>query len=145
LYEVKWSEIDLNGHLRHTVYGDYAVDVRVHFLSEHGFTMQRLREAGIGPVILRDETRYLKEVLLGETVTVNAQLAGISDDSSHWIFQHEVMKSNRRRAAVLRVEGGWLDLQRRRLVAPPAGFEGLLEGLTHTEDYARLPTYVKRA
>lgn len=144
VYQVKWADVDPNGHIRHTIYGDFAVDVRVHFMAEHGFSLERLREQGIGPVILRDETAYRREVRMAETVTVDMKLAGLSPDGSHWIFEHQVFKADGKKAAVLRVEGGWLDLGRRTLVVPPAEFGRLTGALERTADFTELSTYIKR-
>jgi acyl-CoA thioester hydrolase len=138
-YDIKWAEVDPNGHIRHTVYGDFAVDVRFRYLDEHGLSLIRLHK--IGPVLLRDEAHYLKEVVLGETITVDIKLAGASPDGGRWIFQHEVRKQNGKKAAVLRVEGGWLDLAARRLVAPPLEFAGILDDLERTEDFSELSPY----
>jgi acyl-CoA thioester hydrolase len=140
-YDIKWAEVDPNGHIRHTVYGDYAVDVRYRYLNEHGLSLIRLHEIGIGPVLLRDEAHYLKEVVMGETITVDIKLAGASPDGGRWIFQHEVRKQNGKMAAVLRVEGGWLDLAARRLVAPPPEFASILKDLERTEDFSELSPY----
>jgi acyl-CoA thioester hydrolase len=142
-YEVKWSEVDPNGHIRHTAYGDYAVDVRFHFLADNGFHLAKIREIGIGPVILREENRYLKEVVMGDAITINIKLGGISPDGSHWIFQHEILKTNGKKAAVLRVEGGWMDLNRRKLTTPPREFLDLADEMDRTEDFAELSSYMR--
>jgi acyl-CoA thioester hydrolase len=142
-YDVKWSEVDPNGHMRHTAYGDYAVDVRFRFLADNGFHLAKIREIGMGPVILREENRYLKEVVMGDAITINIKLGGISEDGSHWIFQHEILKSNGKKAAVLLVEGGWLDLIRRKLVKPPLEFQNLANEMDRTEEFTELSSYMR--
>jgi acyl-CoA thioester hydrolase len=139
-YDVKWADMDPNGHLRHTVYGDYAVDVRFRFLIEHEFPPARFQEMGFGPVILSEENHYFREVLLGETITVTVKLAGLAPDGSRWRMLHEVIKPNGKLSATLRVEGGWLDLRRRKLVAPPPALLELIDDLARSDDFADLPS-----
>jgi acyl-CoA thioester hydrolase len=138
-YAVKWSDLDPNGHLRHSVYGDYAVDVRIRFLAEHGFPPARFQELKFGPVIMEEHNRFLREVRMGETISVNAQLAGASADGSRWIIQHEVYKPNGKKAAVLRVEGSWIDLDTRRLIAPPPDLSRLFAEMSRTLEYVEIP------
>jgi acyl-CoA thioester hydrolase len=129
--------------MRHTAYGDYAVDVRFRFLADHGFHLARIREIGMGPVILREENRYLKEVVMGDAITINIKIAGISSDGSHWIFQHEILKTNGKKAAILLVEGGWMDLNRRKLTTPPPEFQVLADEMDRTEDFVELSSYMR--
>lgn len=142
-YEIKWADVDPNGHVRHSVYGDYAVDVRVHFLLDHGFPPARFRELGFGPVLLADQSRYLKEVVLGDAIVVTMKLAGLAPDGSRWKIQHDVIKASGEKAATLRVEGAWLDLATRKLTVPPPELVQLFSQLSHTSDYEDLPSLKK--
>ncbi len=142
-YEIKWADVDPNGHVRHSVYGDYAVDVRVRFLLDHDFPPARFRELGFGPVLLADQSRYLKEVVLGDAITVSMKLAGLAPDGSRWKIQHDVIKVSGEKAATLRVEGAWLDLATRKLIVPPPDLVQLFGQLPRTADYEDLPSLKK--
>jgi acyl-CoA thioester hydrolase len=69
-YEVRWLDLDPNGHVRHSVYDDYAVDARFRWMEEIGFPPARCWEMGMAPVVLRQESRFYREVTIGETITV---------------------------------------------------------------------------
>lgn len=138
-YEIRWADLDPNSHMRGSAYADYAVEVRMRYLMEQGFSPQRFAELGFGPVILREENRYLREIQIGETIRINFLGAGMSPDAASWMVQHEFYKSNGKLAAVLKLEGGWLDLHQRRLIAPPEELARLMQNLARTGDFKELP------
>jgi acyl-CoA thioester hydrolase len=143
-YEVKWSDLDPNGHVRHSVYDDYAVDARFRWMEEIGFPPTRCSEMGIAPVVLRQESRFYREVTIGETITVTMSLAGLSSDASRWKVHHDIIKSNGERAAVLKVEGTWLDWRTRQAAAPPSELLRLFEQLEQTSNFEELRSLVRR-
>lgn len=132
-YEVRWADLDPNGHLHGTSYADYALEVRFRYLLEHGFSPAKFQALGFGPVVLSEEHRYLREVLMGDTITVTLHGASKSPDGTRWAVQHEVIKSNGETAATLRVAGAWLDLKSRSLVTPPGDLLELFDRFSETE------------
>jgi len=49
-YEIRWSDLDANGHVNYAAYIDAAGDLRYRFFIEHGFRPERFEQLGIGPV-----------------------------------------------------------------------------------------------
>ena len=119
-YRTRWAEMDPNGHMRHSAYADFAADQRVVLLSRWGFDVARFAQLRIGPILFREETKYLKEVNIGEEITVDGKLASVATDGSRWTIVHTVYKSDGRVAATVTVDGAWIDLDRRKLTVPPA-------------------------
>ena len=72
----RWADMDLNQHMRHSAFADWASYARTEWLNANGFTMPKLVELRMTPVMFEDRTRYLKEVLLGERIEIELQLAG---------------------------------------------------------------------
>jgi acyl-CoA thioester hydrolase len=140
-YPLLWADVDPNGHARHTVYGDYAVDVRLRFLAENGFSMARFQEFHFGPVLLEEHNRYLREVRLGDSLRINIRFAGASADFSRWIIEHEVFRQDGKKAAILRLEGAWLDLETRRMVSPPVELQQAFASAPRTPDFVELPLF----
>lgn len=138
-FPVRWADCDANGHVRNTAYSEYAIDVRMAFLAEHGFGFDRFVEAGIGPVVLREETDYLREVRLGDTVEVDLAVVGLSPEGGRFRFAHEFHRSDGTRSARLVILGGWMDLRARRLVAPPPPLLAAIRELPRAEPYEELP------
>jgi acyl-CoA thioester hydrolase len=137
---VLWSQIDANGHLRHSAYADFAAQARVEVLALLGITATMMEQADLGPILFREEARYLREVRAGDRVRVNCLLSKCRADGSRWSFYQEIVRQDGVRAANVLVDGGWMSRTQRRLVAPPAHFVQLmLEQLSRTDDFALEP------
>jgi acyl-CoA thioester hydrolase len=143
-YRVKWADLDPNGHVRHSAYDDYAVDTRVRWMEQNGFPPRRFAELGFGPVILRQESRFYREVTLEDTITVTIQLKGLSADGSRWKVQHDILKASGEKAAALEIEGSWLDLRTRKAMAPPAELLRLFTQVQQPEELEELRSLVRR-
>jgi acyl-CoA thioester hydrolase len=61
-----WGDMDFNSHMRNTAYLDKSADVRMMYFSENGSSMQEFMRLRLGPVIMRDELDYYREVSLLE-------------------------------------------------------------------------------
>ena len=121
--------MDANGHMRHSAYADFAADQRVVFLARHGFDLKRFAQLRIGPILFREETKFLKEIHIGEQIRVAGTLAHVSDDGSRWTILHTIYKEDGREAATITVDGAWLDLDRRKLTVPPAELVAAMRSL----------------
>jgi acyl-CoA thioester hydrolase len=118
-FVVRWADCDANGHMRNTSYSEYAIDVRMAYLAEHGFPFEKMVESKLGPVILHEALDYLREVRLGQTVEVDLGLVGLSPDGARFKFEHDVWLPGRKKAARIVLAGGWMDLEKRKLRIPP--------------------------
>lgn len=118
-YQVKWSELDPNGHVRHSAYNDYGAQTRVNAFDDFGFGMDELIKIQIGPVLFREEVKFLREIRMNEFIKVDLQLLATRKDASKWSLIHHIYKSNGEMAAVVTVDGAWLDLKLRKIVVPP--------------------------
>ena len=117
-YEIRPSDIDANGHVNYAVYIDAAGNLRYRFFSEHGFPPGRFAKLGIGPIYTDIHARFLREVLMGETITITYFLSGLSPQGARWKVHHDFIKANRKKAVSLDLEGAILDLTARKPVIP---------------------------
>jgi acyl-CoA thioester hydrolase len=138
-FSVRWADCDVNGHLRNTAYSEYATDVRIAFLAERGFGFEEFRAAGFGPVILREEIDYLRELRMNEAVEVDFEHLGLSADGSRFRLQHAFTKANGKLAARIVLEGGWMDMRTRRLAPPPEALARAFAQAPRAGAYAALP------
>ncbi len=143
-FTVRWADCDVNGHMRNTAYSEYAIDLRVGYLAEHGWGFDRFVEGQIGPVLLREETDYLREVRLGETITVEYAALGLSPDNGLFKLQHDFTMANGKPCARIVLSGGWMDLRTRKLVPAPEPLARIMAGVPRAEGYADLPTLEER-
>ena len=138
-----WGDMDFNSHMRNTAFLDKSADVRMMFFSENGFPMAEFVRAGLGPVIMKDEIEYQREVGLLQEIAVTLSVAGLSDDGSRWIMRNEFLRPDGKLAARVTSAGGWLDLRARKLSAPPPGLLQALRSLPRTDDFQALPTSLR--
>ncbi len=134
-FEVQWAHLDANRHVCNTAYMDFATHVRFCFLADHGFPPAEFARANLGPVILREEIHYLKEVGIDDTVTVDYRLAAARPDQSRFRLAHRIFRRDGALAATIHTDGGWMDLAARKLVAPPPKLSQALDRLVRTEDF----------
>ena len=139
----RWGDMDFNGHMRNTAFLDACGDVRMQFFAEHGFAMREFERLAIGPVILRDELEYFRELRLLDPFDLSLAVSGSSADRSHFRMVNEFRRPDGERCAAVTSSGGWLDLRRRRFTAPPPELVAVLEQLPRTADFGELPTLVR--
>jgi acyl-CoA thioester hydrolase len=116
-FEILWSDIDMNGHMKHVSYSNYATNVRTGYLYSCGITMENFKAWNIGPVILREFIEYIREVGFSDTIEIDLELLGISSDGKKWALQHNIYCKGKISARI-QMEGGWLDIKKRSLVKP---------------------------
>ncbi len=137
-FHVRWGDMDSNAHMANTAYLDACVDVRLMYFREHGFPMREFERLRIGPVVLRDELDYFRELRLLEPVTITFQLAGLSADASRFRLRNEFFREDGGLAARVSTLGGWLDLSQRKLTVPPEALAEALRLLQRAEDFQEL-------
>jgi acyl-CoA thioester hydrolase len=138
-YELRWSDADANGHVRHSVYSELGAEVRIAWLREGGFPWKRFEELGVGPVLLREELVYRREIGLGERVRVDLVALGLSPDGARWRLRHDIHREDGSLAGSVTVLGGWLDLAARHLVVPPEPLAALLRDTGRAPEFEELP------
>ncbi len=144
-FAVRWSDLDANRHVRNTVFSEFATHTRFRLLEAHGFPQARFESLRFGPVMLREEIQYRRELTFGQEATVSVVAAGLSEDGSHWRVQQEVRRGDGKPAAVLRIDGAWIHLDSRKLIAPPGDLLALLAGLPRTGDFEVLRSVLRNA
>ena len=130
-----WGDMDFNAHMRNTAYLDRAADVRMMYLAEHGFPMTELRRLKIGPVIVKDEIEYYREIQLLEEFDADLALAGLAEHGGRFIMVNRFFGPDAKPVAKVTSVGSWLDLTVRKLVpAPPVLLKALSE-MPRSEDF----------
>ena len=112
-----WADMDFNSHMKNTAYLDKTADVRQMFLAEHGFPVEEFLRLKIGPVVIKDEVEYFKEVGLQQEITVTYVLAGHAPDGSRFLLRHEIFRPHGR------------------LIAPPPNLLAAMNALDKTSDF----------
>jgi acyl-CoA thioester hydrolase len=140
-----WGDMDFNSHMRNTAYLDKSADVRMMYFSENGFSMQEFMRLRLGPVIMRDELDYYREVSLLEELRATLELAALAADGSRFAIQNSFYRLDGQRVARVKSTGGWLDLAARKLVAPPEGILTALQRAPRSKEFTEIPSSLKSA
>lgn len=138
-----WADMDFNAHMKNTAFLDRAADVRMMFFSDNGFPMSEFVRLRIGPVIMKDEVEYFREIALLEPFSVNLELAGLAPDGSRFVMRNTTIRGDGKPSARVTSAGGWLDLGARRRAEPPASLLAALNALDRTLDFVHLPLSTK--
>jgi acyl-CoA thioester hydrolase len=139
-----WGDMDFNSHMRNTAYLDKSVDARMLYFAQQGFSMSEFIKLRIGPVVMKDEVEYFREIHLLDRVIVSFALAGLSADGSRMLLRNEFLRDGKLVARVTSA-GGWLDLEKRKLIYPPPALIDAMKALDKTDDFVELPSSVSRA
>jgi acyl-CoA thioester hydrolase len=133
---IRWSDLDPNFHVRHSVYYDYGAQQRIEVLQSLGLTIDIMKEQHFGPVIFREECVFRREIRLKDNVTIAAKLSKLSADSLKWTIQHE-FTANQKLLATLTVDGAWMDTKLRKLIsATPEIIKEVFAKIPHAETFS---------
>ena len=133
--QIRWADIDANRHLRHSVYYDYGASMRMTSLSSQGLTMQKLEALGIGPILFREEAIFRREILFGDEITIDVQLLKARPDFSRWSLRHHFSKEDGSLAAIINIDGAWIDLEKRKLAVPDSYIVDIFEKFPKTQEF----------
>jgi len=133
--DIRWSDIDANFHVRHSVYYDYGASCRVKFLEEFGLTNTLMQELHFGPILFREEAVFRKELRLGDVVKIDLQLIKSRKDFSRWTIRHQLIKNENIIATVITVDGAWINTEIRKLATPPAQVVNVFDKMPRAAEF----------
>ena len=138
-----WADMDWNSHMANTAYLNKVVDARVLALAQRGFPIEEFVRLRLGVVIMKDELEYRREVKWMEEIDITFALAGIAEDGSHFMVKNEIRRTDGELCARVTSTGGFMNLDARKLVAPPTAVLEAYRSLPRTEDYVDLPSSLR--
>src|SRR5262245_53079099 len=135
--EVRWADLDPNGHVRHSVYYDWGAQVRLTYLERHGVGVTWMGRNGIGPVLFREEARFRRELRFGDELRMDLQISAASTDGRKWQMRHRLFRGDEL-AATLEIDGAWLDLRARKVTVPPPEMVAAFDQAARSDDFTVL-------
>ena len=133
--EIRWSDIDPNFHLRHSVYYDFGAFVRISFMTENGLTPFVMQQQQISPILFREECVFKRETHFNDSVEVNVKLVKATHDMSRWTMVHEVWKNGDTLSAIITIDGAWINTAIRKLAIPPESYKQVFEQIPPVENF----------
>jgi acyl-CoA thioester hydrolase len=142
-FHVRWNEADANGHMRNSAYLDMASDIRMSYFQDNNFTANDFEALRVGPVVMKDEIQYFREMKLMDPLEVTMEIAGMAPDGSRFIIRNCYFRQDGKISVTINSTVGWLDLDARRLIVPPAPLFAALQAIARTDDFVELPSSIK--
>jgi len=132
--QIRWSDLDPNFHVRHSVYYDFGALIRMEFLNAHGLTPQVMMQHHFGPVLFREEAKFMKELHFGDSLTMNLTATSLRKDYAKFSMLHEIKKGETV-CATVEVDGAWIDTIKRKLTIPPQVGIDMIESMPRSADF----------
>ena len=133
--QIRWADIDANRHLRHSVYYDYGASMRMNALTAEGLSMKKLEELRMGPILFREEAIFKREIMFEDLISIDVQLVRSRRDFARWSLRHNFTKADGTLAAVVNIDGAWIDLVKRKLAVPDPFIIHVFERFPKSEDF----------
>ena len=141
--QVRWSDIDQNRHLRHSAYYDYGATARIACFSQHGLTNLKFEELRIGPILFREEAIFKREIKFEDRVTVDVSVTRSTRDFARWSLRHQLIKEDGTLAAIINLDGAWIDILKRKLAVPDNFVQAVFDDFPKAADYELMATSSK--
>jgi acyl-CoA thioester hydrolase len=135
IYEVRWTDIDANRHVRYSAYIDAAAEQRYRFFTEHNLPPEAFDNLGVGPVYTSLSANFFREVRLGETLTILYLITGLSPQGIRWKVQHDFLKANGKKAVSVSLEGTILNLTTRQPASPTPEIMAVFQQVPRSADF----------
>jgi len=117
--QIRWSDLDPNYHVRHSVYYDWGSQCRVAFFASYGLTTELMKNLHFGPIIFREECVFRKELKMEDAVFLTLEIIKSRKNYTRWTLRHSIMKNNETLGAVITIDGAFFDTATRKLTQPP--------------------------
>jgi thioesterase III len=113
--EIKEMHLDTFGHMNNATYLTLLEDARWELITQNGYGLEKIKQTGLGPVILELKLKFIKEIRLREKIMIETQL--ISYEQKIAKLSQTMLRTGEV-CCTAEFRFGLFDLQRRKLVLP---------------------------
>lgn len=113
---IKEFHLDTFGHVNNATYLQLFEEARWEFITANGYGLAKIKETGLGPVVLDIHIRFIKELRLREQITIHSQTgewSGKIGTIKQWITD-----SQGSICSDFEMKCGLFDTHQRKLVSP---------------------------
>lgn len=105
------------------------------YLNQHGLTTEKMEELQVGPILFREEAKFRRELKLEDKLTVDVEMVSARNDFSRWSLRHNFLKEDQTIAAIINMDGAWLDLVKRKLADPPEFVKDIFRSFPRSSEF----------
>jgi len=135
---IRWSDLDPNGHVRHSVYYDFAAQLRTELFIANDIKVEEMAKLGMGPILFEEKASFKRELHFGDNINMVAAVIGLRKDYSRFAFIHEIWRGDAL-CATVEMLGAWIKLRERKLTVPAAEFIAKFEHFPKHEKFEWMP------
>lgn len=136
--QIRWADVDANRHLRHSAYYDYGALMRMLFLTEHGLGLQQMEAYQMGPILFREEAIFKREIMFDDSITMDVLCTKATADYARWSVRHQIVKADGTLAAIINVDGAWIDMAKRKLALPNPAIFSAFDAMPRSDDFQEI-------
>ncbi|NNK86881.1 MAG: thioesterase family protein [Flavobacteriaceae bacterium] len=114
-FEIRWGDLDANGHLGNADYIAFMSHTRMSFFTEQGLSLENMRESGLGPIALYEHVYYFKEINISDEIRVSLEIVGFTTDTQFIKMEHNFYNQHGQNLAFSEILFSWIDLKTRKL------------------------------
>ncbi|MBK8056159.1 MAG: thioesterase family protein [Saprospiraceae bacterium] len=133
--QVQWLHLDPNSHVRHSAYFDFAAYARIALFDSMVLNRTSLKHHKLGPILFREEAIFKREILFGDHIECHVCLYKATPDFSRWGFSHDLIKSDGTLMATIFSDGGFINIDLRKLTALPTEFISKMDSVSKSDDF----------
>lgn len=114
-FVVEKKHLDSFGHVNNAMYLTLFEDSRWDLITNNGYGLAKIHETKIGPTILEIHIRFMRELLLGQTITIESQITTLKSKIG---IMTQKMNRDGEVCCEAKFTIGLFDLKARKLVKP---------------------------
>lgn len=133
--EIRWSDLDPNQHLANSGYVNFMSATRMKYMVTQGISYADLKKWQLGPVVLREQIHYFKEVFPGKPIYVSQEVSGSSKEGEFYEIRHNFYNHKGENFARGIMTGTWIDLKTRKITFPHSEITKKLMSENRSKDF----------
>jgi len=130
--QVRWSHWMRTATCGHSAYYDYGVAMRMMILSEGGLDLGKLEEFD---VLFCSGNKAIFRVRLDDIIMLDAVMVKLTAHFARLSLRHHVTKQDGTLAAIINIDGAWMDLVKRNATVPNPFIQNIFSKFPKSEEY----------
>ncbi|MFN8674330.1 MAG: acyl-CoA thioesterase [Candidatus Sericytochromatia bacterium] len=113
---IKEFHLDTFGHVNNATYLQIYEEARWELVTQSGYGLDKIKETGLGPVILQINIKFIKEITVREKITIHTQL--LDYDSKIGTIKQWITNEKDEICSDMEMKFALFDTKNRKMVLP---------------------------
>lgn len=115
---IKEHHLDTFAHVNNAKYLELLEEARWEFLNAQGITLSSIQKIGVGPVVLECHIRFVQEITLRQSITIESQL--MQYENKIGVMRQDIIDQQGALCSTATITFGLMDITKRKLILPTA-------------------------